>query len=155
MTINSNKSTTKNFAEITAELLCDLTRMCNIKEEYFASSFNLSPGEFRYLKLFAFRSSYTIKELCDLLNLTPGRITHLTASLEIKKLVIRKTNPEDKRNVTIFLTQKSKGFIKNVYKSHINFHKGILKHIDDKEKEVLNKSLNIIVESFKKWIKNK
>jgi DNA-binding MarR family transcriptional regulator len=150
-----NKSNSKNFVEATAELLCDLTRMCNIKEEHFASSFNLSPGEFRLLKLFVFKNPYAIKELCELLNLTPGRITHLVGSLEKKKLIIKKVNPEDKRNVTIFMSKKNKEYIKNVYTSHINFHKGILKHIDDKEKKVLNKSLAIIVESFKKWIKNK
>jgi len=151
----TNKSTSRHFAEATAELLCDLTRMCNIKEEHFASSFNLSPGEFRLLKLFAFKNSYTIKELCELLSLTPGRITHLTDSLGRKKLVIKKINPVDKRNVTIILSKKSSEFIKNVYENHINFHNGILINVSTKEKEVLNKSLTIIVESFKKWIKNK
>ena len=34
------KTVSKTYAEITAELLCDLTRMCNIKEENFALSFN-------------------------------------------------------------------------------------------------------------------
>jgi DNA-binding MarR family transcriptional regulator len=149
------KSNSRNFVETTAELLCDLTRMCNIKEEHFASGFNLSPGEFRLLKLFVFKNPYAIKEICELLSLTPGRITHLVGSLEKKKLIIKKISPKDKRNVKIFMSKKSEKFISNVYNSHIDFHKGILKHIDDEEKEVLNKSLFIIVESFKKWIKNK
>ena len=129
--------------------------MCNIKEENFALSFNLSPGEFRLLKLFVFKNPYTVKELCELLSLTPGRITHLVGSLESKKLITKKTNTTDKRGVTIYLSPKSKKYIQNVYNSHISFHKEILKHIDEKEKEVLNKSLTIIVDSFKKWIKNK
>ena len=149
------KTVSKTYAEITAELLCDLTRMCNIKEENFALSFNLSPGEFRLLKLFVFKNPYTVKELCELLSLTPGRITHLVGSLESKKLITKKTNTTDKRGVTIYLSPKSKKYIQNVYNSHISFHKEILKHIDEKEKEVLNKSLTIIVDSFKKWIKNK
>jgi DNA-binding MarR family transcriptional regulator len=151
-TVNPN---TRAFTENTAELLCHLTRMCNIKEEHFASSFNLSPGEFRLLKLFVFQNPYTIKELCDLLSLTPGRITHLVGSLEKKKLIIKKINLEDKRNVTIYLSQKSRIYIKNIYSNYINFRKGILKHIGDKEKRALNKSLAIIVDSFKKWIDNK
>ena len=149
------KTVSKTYAEITAELLCDLTRMCNIKEENFALSFNLSPGEFRLLKLFVFKNPYTVKELCELLSLTPGRITHLVGSLESKKLITKKTNTTDKRGVTIYLSPKSKKYIQNVYNSHISFHKEILKHIDENEKEVLNKSLTIIVDSFKKWIKNK
>lgn len=153
--MKTDNSNSRAFIENTAELLCDLTRMCNIKEEHFATSFNLSPGEFRLLKLFVFKDSYTIKELCGLLSLTPGRITHLTGSLEIKKLIIKKVNADDKRNVTLTLSKKSRKYIENVYNSHINFHKGILRHISDKDKEILNKSLAIIVDSFKKWIKNK
>jgi DNA-binding MarR family transcriptional regulator len=145
----------KRFIESTAELLCDLTRMCTIKEEHFASRFNLTPGEFRLLKLFVFKNLYTIKELCELLNLTPGRITHLVASLERKKLIIKKISTEDKRNVTLSLSHKSREYIKNVYNNHIRFHKDILKNIKDNEKEALNKSLTIIVDSFRDWIKIK
>jgi len=72
-----------------AELICELTRNCNIKEEYFASSFNLSPTEVRLLKLFVLSPTYKIKELQSLLNLTPGRITHILTSLEAKKLILR------------------------------------------------------------------
>jgi len=89
------------------------------------------------------------------LSLTPGRITHLVGSLEKKKLIIKKINLEDKRNVTIYLSQKSRLYIKNLYNNYIYFHKGILKHIGDKEKRALNKSLAIIVDSFKNWIDNK
>ena len=153
--LNTGNPNSRAFIENTAELLCDLTRMCNIKEEHFASSFNLSPGEFRLLKLFVFKNPYTIKELCGLLSLTPGRITHLVGSLEKKKLIVKKINSQDKRNVTIFLSQKSKKYIKNVYSNYIYFHKGILKYIGDKEKKALNKSLAIIVDSFKKWIDSK
>lgn len=73
-----------NNIEPVAELICELTRNCNIKEEYFASSFNLSPTEVRFLKLFAIKPVYTIKELRDVLKLTPGRITHILTSLEEK-----------------------------------------------------------------------
>ena len=68
-----------------AEMICELTRYCNIKEEYFVASFNLSPIEVRLLKLFVVKPDYTIKEIRDLLRLTPGRITHILTSLEKKK----------------------------------------------------------------------
>lgn len=53
--------------EPVAELICELTRNCNIREEYFASSFNLSPTEVRFLKLLAVTPTYSIRELRDIL----------------------------------------------------------------------------------------
>lgn len=146
---------TKDFVESTAELLCDLTRMCTIKEEHFASGYNLTPGEFRLLKLFVFKDPYTVKELCEMMNLTPGRITHLVDSLRKKNLIIKKTDFQDKRNIKLHLSQKSKDYVKNVYESHIRFHKNLLNEIDDKDKNDLIKSLTLLVNSFKQWITNK
>ncbi len=145
----------KDFVESTAELLCEITRMCTIKEEHFASRFNLSPGEFRLLKLFVFKDPYTVKELCEMMNLTPGRITHLVDSLRKKNLIIKKTDFQDKRNIKLCLSQKSKVYVKNVYDSHIKFHKNLLNKIDDKDKKDLIKSLILLVDSFKQWITNK
>jgi DNA-binding MarR family transcriptional regulator len=129
--------------------------MCSIKEEHFSSSFNLTPGEFRMLKLFAFKDSYSIKELCELLGLTPGRITHLVDSLAKKRLMVRKINPEDRRNVTVMPSPRSKVFINQVFQYHIEFHKNLLKSVSDGKKKIMVESLEILVNAFKKWIKNK
>jgi DNA-binding MarR family transcriptional regulator len=60
-----------------AELICELTRNCNIKEDLFAASFNLSPTEVRLLKLFVLTDTYSIKEIRERLNLTSGRVSHI------------------------------------------------------------------------------
>ncbi|MBN1634401.1 MAG: MarR family transcriptional regulator [Ignavibacteria bacterium] len=146
---------TKDFVESTAELLCDLTRMCTIKEEHFASGYNLTPGEFRLLKLFVFKDQYSVKELCELMNLTPGRITHLVNSLEKKNLIIKKTDLTDKRNIKLYLSKKSSEYLKNVYDNHISFHENLLSNINESEKKDLIKSLTILVDSFKQWISSK
>lgn len=138
-----------------AELLCELTRLCNIKEEHFASSFNLSPGEFRLLKYFASKETYTIKELCVLLNLTPGRITHLVSSLEKKKLIKRNVTPEDRRNILISLSSKTQNFINNIYSDHINFHNNVLISVSDKKKSEILSSLKMMVDSLQNWINTK
>jgi len=97
----------KSKHESLAELVCELTRYCALKEEYFAASFNLSPTEVRFLKLFAFQDVYTIKELREKLGLTPGRITHILDSLEAKKLISRLQDEKDKRNIIVKLLPKS------------------------------------------------
>jgi DNA-binding MarR family transcriptional regulator len=138
-----------------AELICELTRNCNIKEEYFASSFNLSPTEVRFLKLFAVSPSYTIKELKDLLKLTPGRITHVLTSLEDKKLISRIQDSKDKRVILVKLMPKASPLISNLHQNYDELHNKILQNVKNEELDSIFNSLKILVDVFKKWVNNK
>ena len=138
-----------------AELICELTRNCNIKEEYFASSFNLSPTEVRLLKLFVLSPSYTIKEIRDLLKLTPGRITHILTSLEAKKLILRNSDSKDKRVVIVSLLPKANPLIKNLNNNYHELHNRILRNVDEMEMEKILSSLKILVDVFKEWVELK
>ncbi|GAB4130360.1 MAG: hypothetical protein Fur0015_04210 [Ignavibacteriales bacterium] len=142
----------KDNYRVLAELICDLTRNCNIKEEYFANSFNLSPTEVRFLKLFAFQNLYTIKELKEKLNLSPGRVTHILQSLEEKKLLVRFPDDKDKRNIMVKLLPKANPLIENLLVNYDNLHEDILKNVDSKEIENIYSSLRILVDVFEKWV---
>lgn len=137
------------------ELICELTRNCNIKEEYFASSFNLSPTEVRFLKLFAVSPNYTIKELRDLLKLTPGRITHILTSLEAKKLISRVQDPKDKRVILVSLMPKANPLISNLLQNYGELHNRILQNVKEEELDKIHSSLVILVEVFKNWVNQK
>jgi len=138
-----------------AELICELTRNCNIKEEYFASSFNLSPTEVRLLKLFVLSPTYTIKEIRDLLKLTPGRITHILTSLEAKKLVSRNSDSKDKRIIIVSLLPKANPLITNLNKNYHELHNRILKNVKEEEIKKILSSLEILVGVFKEWVDQK
>jgi DNA-binding MarR family transcriptional regulator len=138
-----------------AELICELTRNCNIKEEYFASSFNLSPTEVRLLKLFVLSPTYTIKELRDLLKLTPGRITHILTSLEAKKLVSRNSDSKDKRVILVSLLPKANPLITNLNKNYHELHNRILRNVKETEMNKILSSLEILVGVFKEWVDQK
>jgi DNA-binding MarR family transcriptional regulator len=141
----------ENYRKL-AELICDLTRNCNIKEEYFANSFNLSPTEVRFLKLFAFQEKYSIKELKEKLSLSPGRITHILQSLETKMLVVRFPDNNDKRNIMVKLLPKATPLIENLLVNYDKLHQDILKNVNSKEIENIYSSLQILVDVFKKWV---
>lgn len=141
--------------EPVAELICELTRNCNIKEEYFASSFNLSPTEVRFLKLLAVTPTYSIKELRDILKLTPGRITHILTSLEDKKLISRTLDPTDKRVIIVSLMPKAAPLISNLQQNYRELHNRILKSVKEEEMEKILSSLEILVDVFKKWVNQK
>lgn len=144
-----------NIMEPVAELICELTRNCNIKEEYFASSFNLSPTEVRFLKLFAVSPTYSIKELRDRLKLTPGRITHILTSLEAKKLISRTLDPKDKRVIIVNLMPKAAPLISNLQQNYHELHNRILQNVKEEEMEKILSSLKILVDVFKKWVNQK
>jgi DNA-binding MarR family transcriptional regulator len=141
--------------ESVAELISELTRNCNIKEEYFASSFNLTPTEVRFLKLFAISPIYSIKELRDILKLTPGRITHILKSLESNKLVQRTMDPTDKRVIVVNLLPKAAPLISNLQQNYHELHNRILQNVKEEEMEKIRASLEILVEVFKKWVNQK
>ncbi|MGE5679277.1 MAG: MarR family winged helix-turn-helix transcriptional regulator [Bacillota bacterium] len=144
-----------NKAETLAQLICTLTRNCNIREEYFASSFNLSPTEVKVLKLFAFSQTLSIRELCSLLKLTPGRITQIINSLEEKKLLSRSADPKDKRNVIVSTSPKCQPFINNLNQSYIELHKRVLEKVDKEDQDKIFSALKILVEIFGNWVEGK
>lgn len=148
METENNKS---NLASAMAELTCELAKTCNDKEVYFSSLFNLTPAEFKCLRLFTKTDSLSIKHIASSMDLTAGRITHILTSLEKKKFIKRKVDENDKRNVVVYITQNSQPFLKNINKSHIKLHEEILEKIsEDKQKLVLD-SLREVIKALRKW----
>ena len=144
-----------NDSSAVAELICELTRNCNIKEEFFAASFNLSPTEVRLLKLFAFEETFTIKEIRQKLNLSPGRISHILKSLEAKKLLSRISDDADKRNTIVRLLPNASPFIKNLQENYRRLHNDLLKNVNNAEMNNIYQSLKILVDIFKNWVETK
>lgn len=138
--------------ENVAQLICELTRNCTIKEEYFARSFNLSPTEVRFLKLFVHRNLLTVTEVQNLLKLTSGRISHILKSLEAKNLVQRVKNPKDKRNIEIKLQPKALIFVNNLNNNYNDLHNTMLNQIGKDDLDKITDSLNILLNYFSKWV---
>jgi DNA-binding MarR family transcriptional regulator len=138
-----------------AEMICELTRNCSIKEEYFAASFNLSPTEVKFLKLFAVKPQYTIKELRDILKLTPGRITHILTSLQEKNLISRTLDEHDKRVILVSILPKAQPLIANLHQNYKELHSRILQDVDEPELQKISSSLQILNSVFKKWVNQK
>ena len=138
-----------------AEMICELTRNCFIKEEYFAASFNLSPTEVKFLKLLAVKPQYTIKELRDILKLTPGRITHILTSLQDKNLISRTLDENDKRVILVSILPKAGPLITNLHQNYKELHLRILQDVDESELKKISSSLQILNSVFKKWVNQK
>ncbi len=146
--------TKENLAAEMARLTCELAKTCSAKENYFASLFNLTPAEFKCLRLFTDKLVMSIKEIIYHLEITPGRITHILTSLETKKYITRKIDPTDKRNVLVYLTPNSKPFIRNLNESHIKLNEEILEKIEPEKRETVISAMKEVISALNSWTKN-
>ena len=142
-------------SDAVAELICELMRNCNIKEEFFAASFNLSPTEVRLLKLFAFENTFSIKEIRKKLNLSAGRISHILLSLETKKLLTRISANGDRRNTLVKLLPNAYPLIQNLLQNYHRLHEDILKNVNGVQMGDIYLSLKVLVDVLKKWVEEK
>ncbi len=147
--------TSREIAREMAILTCELAKACNQKEKSFAAKFNLTPAEFRCLRLFSNHDSLSIKFITKAMDITPGRTTHILTSLEDKKLVRRKADPKDKRNMIVYLTSKSKPFIKNLTENHVRIHEEILGHIKKNNQPMIINVMRDVINALYKWTDKK
>jgi len=147
------KATSEKLASEMATITCELAKTCNAKENYFASLFNLTPAEFKCLRLFTNKKILSIKEITFQLQITPGRITHILTSLETKKFIVRKIDPTDKRNVLVHLTPKSEPFIRNLNENHIKLHEDILDKIEPEKREIVISAMREVIVALNLWSK--
>lgn len=148
------KSDLDSPAELMSRLTCELGSTCTNKEHFFAAKYDLTPAEFRCLRLFKNRPSMSIKRISIQMNLTPGRITHILTSLEEKKYIIRKVDQKDKRNVIVHLTESSYPFLKVVNENHIKLHENILSNIQEDKREFILESMQELIKALKTWTDN-
>ncbi len=140
--------TAKRFADLT----CMLSRECGRKEEFFARCYNLTPAELRMLMLFGDRQFIAIKELANMMGLTPGRITHILTSLEEKKLVQRKQDAVDKRSFNVYLTGQSRPYINNINSGHVLVHKEIFDTLDHDTQENVINVMESLIKAMQNWV---
>jgi MarR family 2-MHQ and catechol resistance regulon transcriptional repressor len=146
-----NNLTSKVQAKEMAELTCRLSRACSKKETSFAALFQLTPTELRCLRMFAKKSTVSIKEMIDELEISAGRVTHILTSLEEKNYITRRVDSVDKRNHLVDLTPESKKFINLLTKKHIELHQNIIENISDEHKSVITNIMNELIYALENW----
>ncbi len=134
-----------------AELTCKLSRACNKKETSFAALFQLTPTELRCLRMFSKKSTVAIKEMIDELEISAGRVTHILTSLEKKQYIVRRVDKLDKRNHLVDLTHKSRKFINQLTKKHIELHQNILNNISDEKKDTVTQVMAKLIDALDNW----
>jgi DNA-binding MarR family transcriptional regulator len=148
-----DKISPKAQAQMMAELTCKLSRACSKKETSFAALFQLTPTELRCLRMFSKKSTVSIKEMIDELEISAGRVTHILTSLEKKKYITRRVDKTDKRNHLVDLTPQSRKFINQLTKKHVELHQNILNDISDEHKSIVSQIMAELINALEEWSK--
>ena len=151
--MNSNdftqNCTETEMAKKLADLTFNLEKICQEKEQFFASVFDLTAIEFRCLKYIRDNNNLTVKQLADGVGLTASRITYLITSLEKKALITREIDTQDRRNIRICLTDTACPVIKRADTQHVCVHEQILRLIPDANQENIVQSLEMLLEAIR------
>lgn len=141
----------KEQAKLIANLTLQMEKFCQIKENFFASKFNLTPTEFRCLRAIKEAEVVTSKELSKTMNLSPGRITHLLNSLDNKQLINREIYKQDRRSIKVTLTETAVSFIDNIINEYQKLHEQILKFLPESERAQILTNIKYFFIALKDW----
>lgn len=119
-----------NYNEKAEEIFNSLT---NRKKFVDKMSSNISQGESGVLLYLLNNDSVSQSELSEKLNITMPRVAAIINTLQDKMLVIKKTDPNDKRKTIITITEKGKKDILQKRKNAIIFIESIIKELTDEE----------------------
>lgn len=93
-------------------------------------------------------------QLAKMTGLTRGNITILITNLEHENLVTRNRETNDRRQVTIYITEKGIQLLAQVLPIHFQNIKRLLSKLDDPQKVAMIESLDLIETGIKEFYEN-
>ena len=96
----------KQSAEQLANLTFNLLARCQEKESRLADEHNLLEAELKCLRLMTFEESLNNKDIAEIMNLSPSRITRIMDGLVKKGYMLREIDKNDRRNMKIALSRR-------------------------------------------------
>ncbi len=141
---------------VTAAQLSDLTfkllASCHEKEERLAKQYGLTQAEFRCLRQLHQNESTNNKEIADRMNLSASRLTRIIDGLVVKGYVVREIEPNDRRNMRVYLSEKGGNFTRQLENAYVNIHAQILQDIDLNQHKPLISAMTHLLSALERWI---
>ena len=122
----------------------------SLVDKKFKEKFNLSHGQV-FILINIYRDEGICQHrLCEEYNLDKSGVGRILKKLEEKNLVVRKSDPEDKRKKLIYLTDKAKNMKDEFKKLLKEIEEQMRKGLTDKEIETVNTLLKQIYNNLDK-----
>ncbi len=140
--------TASQLSELTFKLLAS----CHEKEERLAKQYGLTQAEFRCLRQLHQKESINNKEIADRMNLSASRLTRIIDGLVVKGYVTREIEPNDRRNMRVYLSEKGGNLVQQLDSAYINVHAQILSDIDQNQHKPLISAMSHLLSALERWI---
>lgn len=94
------------------------------------------------------------RQIADATDKTPANVTRLLDRLELKELIERNPDPNDRRATLIFITPKGSKLLKKILSKFDSLKSDFLKDISEQEQDIVYNALEKIQINIKKLIDN-
>jgi DNA-binding MarR family transcriptional regulator len=106
---------------------------------------DLSMPQVEILSFIGPDGSETMKAIADHLKITPPSVTAIIADMEKKKIIERKTDPNDRRRVSIVFSKSAKVIYSSILKKKNQVLKKMLSRLSAKDTKELERIINILI----------
>ncbi|MFH1939941.1 MAG: MarR family transcriptional regulator [bacterium] len=130
------------------DLLIELKRDCMIDEEQIRTLCNVSLAEYKAVMEIKATERITCNVLSKKMGLSPSRGSRIIDGLVRKKLLLRTTNPEDRRSFVLSLSFKGAKIKDDIERERNNCEKRIREKLSAKEFDLIKKSLELVTKIF-------
>lgn len=131
------------------ELLRILVRNLGLLEKSEASCCGTTIAKCHAIVEIGRGNRVSLNELADILGLDKSTMSRTINNLVEDDLVIRETHPEDRRYITIELTDKGKEVYRTIEKSMELYYQSIFKSIPQDKREQVLESLQLLTDAVK------
>lgn len=111
----------------------------NARINVFINKYGLTSSQFGALEALHHLGSMSQSELCGKLLKSGGNITMVVDNLEKRKLVKRKRNPNDRRFVSVHLTEAGEKLISEIFPEHVDHIVNEFNSLSSTEQEELSR----------------
>ena len=114
--------------------------------------FSLTGGQWKVIVALSIREGITQRELADMMFLEAPTIVPILDKMEKEEFVKRQSDPRDRRNNLIFLTEKSKEMVDPIVDCMVEMREIGLSKISKKDLEIARKTLEQINKNAEEFI---
>lgn len=139
----------KQGGDFLRELLRVLVRNLGVLEKSEASCCGTTIAQCHAIVEIGRANQVSLNELADLLGLDKSTMSRTINNLVEDNLAAREIHPEDRRYVTIGLTEKGKEVFKTIENSMELYYQGIFKSIPEDKRDQVLESLQLLADAVK------
>lgn len=120
--------------------------------EKILKPFGLTLEQFHLLKNMPVGEGLSQRKIGEIVNKRPANMTRILDRLELKELVVRRNNPQDRRASTVFLTEKGRDLIEAVLVVFESFSSRFTDGISVEDRQVVRVAMERMSANIKKML---